>query len=61
VVIDSYFAERGRLGRVLGAAAQNPTSLGLMKARINTGTRKRLNGKKGTTPLPFLPFQRCSM
>jgi cyanophycinase len=29
VVIDSHFAERGRLGRLLGAVAQNPKNLGL--------------------------------
>ena len=29
VVIDSHFAERGRLGRLLGAVAQNPRNLGL--------------------------------
>lgn len=29
VVIDSHFAERGRLGRLLGAASQNPRSLGI--------------------------------
>jgi cyanophycinase len=29
VVIDSHFAERGRIGRLLGAAAQNPRSLGI--------------------------------
>lgn len=29
VVIDSHFAERGRIGRLLGAVAQNPKNLGL--------------------------------
>jgi cyanophycinase len=29
VVIDSHFAERGRLGRLLGAVAQNPRNLGV--------------------------------
>jgi len=29
VVIDSHFGERGRLGRLLGAVAQNPRNLGL--------------------------------
>jgi len=29
VVIDQHFAERGRMGRLLGAVAQNPKSLGL--------------------------------
>jgi len=29
VVIDSHFAERGRIGRLLGAVAQNPRNLGL--------------------------------
>jgi cyanophycinase len=29
LVIDSHFAERGRLGRLLGAVAQNPANLGL--------------------------------
>ena len=29
VVIDSHFAERGRIGRLLGAVAQNPRTLGL--------------------------------
>jgi cyanophycinase len=29
VVIDSHFAERGRIGRLLGAVAQNPRILGL--------------------------------
>src|SRR5215212_3404580 len=29
VVIDSHFAERGRMGRLLGAVAQNPKNLGL--------------------------------
>src|SRR4051812_20145517 len=29
VVVDSHFAERGRLGRLLGAVAQNPHNLGL--------------------------------
>jgi cyanophycinase len=28
-VVDSHFAERGRLGRLLGAVAQNPRNLGL--------------------------------
>lgn len=29
VVVDSHFAERGRLGRLLGAVAQNPQNLGI--------------------------------
>ena len=29
VVIDSHFAERGRIGRLLGAVAQNPRNLGI--------------------------------
>jgi cyanophycinase len=29
VVIDSHFAQRGRMGRLLGAIAQNPRNLGL--------------------------------
>jgi cyanophycinase len=29
VVVDSHFAERGRIGRLLGAVAQNPRNLGL--------------------------------
>jgi cyanophycinase len=29
VVIDSHFAERGRLGRLLGGVARNPSNLGL--------------------------------
>lgn len=29
VVIDSHFAERGRMGRLLGSVAQNPRNLGL--------------------------------
>jgi cyanophycinase len=29
VVVDSHFAERGRIGRLLGAVAQNPANLGL--------------------------------
>ncbi len=29
VVIDSHFAQRGRLGRILGAVAQNPKNIGL--------------------------------
>jgi cyanophycinase len=29
VVIDSHFAQRGRLGRLLGAVSQNPKNLGL--------------------------------
>jgi cyanophycinase len=29
VIIDQHFAERGRLGRLLGAVAQNPKTLGL--------------------------------
>jgi len=29
VVIDSHFAQRGRIGRLLGAVAQNPKNLGL--------------------------------
>src|SRR3954462_1809936 len=28
-VIDSHFAERGRMGRLLGAVAQNPKNIGL--------------------------------
>ena len=28
VVIDSHFAERGRMGRLLGAVAENPKNLG---------------------------------
>ena len=29
LVIDTHFAERGRLGRILGAVAQNPYNLGI--------------------------------
>lgn len=29
VVVDSHFAERGRMGRLLGAVAQNPANLGV--------------------------------
>jgi cyanophycinase len=29
VVIDSHFAERGRIGRLLGAVVQNPRNLGV--------------------------------
>jgi cyanophycinase len=29
VVIDSHFAERGRMGRLLGAVSQNPANIGL--------------------------------
>lgn len=29
VVVDTHFAERGRIGRLLGAVAQNPRNLGL--------------------------------
>jgi len=29
VVIDSHFAERGRMGRLLGAVAQNPKNMGI--------------------------------
>jgi cyanophycinase len=29
VIIDQHFAERGRMGRLLGAVAQNPKTLGL--------------------------------
>lgn len=29
IVIDSHFAERGRMGRLLGAVAQNPKNLGV--------------------------------
>jgi cyanophycinase len=29
VVVDSHFAERGRIGRLLGAVAQNPYNLGI--------------------------------
>lgn len=29
VVVDSHFAERGRMGRLLGAVSQNPRNLGL--------------------------------
>jgi cyanophycinase len=29
VVVDSHFAERGRMGRLLGAVAQNPRNLGV--------------------------------
>ncbi len=29
VIVDSHFAERGRLGRLLGAVAQNPYNLGI--------------------------------
>lgn len=29
IVIDSHFAERGRIGRLLGAVAQNPKNLGV--------------------------------
>ncbi|MBX7250054.1 MAG: cyanophycinase, partial [Caulobacteraceae bacterium] len=29
VVIDQHFAERGRIGRLMGAVAQNPRMLGL--------------------------------
>ena len=29
VVIDSHFAERGRIGRLLGAVAQNPHNVGI--------------------------------
>ncbi len=29
VIVDQHFAERGRLGRLLGAVAHNPKSLGI--------------------------------
>ena len=29
VIIDQHFAERGRIGRLLGAVAQNPRVLGI--------------------------------
>jgi cyanophycinase len=29
VVIDTHFAERGRIGRLVGAVAQNPANLGI--------------------------------
>jgi cyanophycinase len=29
VIVDSHFAERGRIGRLLGAVSQNPANLGL--------------------------------
>jgi cyanophycinase-like exopeptidase len=34
VIVDSHFAERGRLGRLLGAVAQHPYNVGIgMKTR----------------------------
>ncbi|MES2493340.1 MAG: cyanophycinase [Pseudomonadota bacterium] len=48
VIIDQHFAERGRIGRLLGAVAQNPRLLGLGidedTAMIVTGTRFRVAG-----------------
>jgi len=46
VVIDSHFAQRGRMGRLLGAVAQNPRNLGL---GIDEGTAIQVeNGERFT-------------
>jgi cyanophycinase len=48
VIIDQHFAERGRIGRLLGAVAQNPRELGLGidedTAMVLEGTRFRVVG-----------------
>lgn len=43
VVIDSHFAERGRMGRLIGAVAQNPRNLGI---GIDEGTGILVNQGK---------------
>jgi cyanophycinase len=49
VVVDQHFAQRGRIGRLLGAIAQNPRQLGLgldeNTAVIVEGERLRVIGK----------------
>src|ERR687886_2766601 len=52
VVIDSHFAERGRLGRLLGAVAQNPRNLGIgidedTAIVVEEGVRFRVLGSGG--------------
>jgi len=48
IIIDQHFAERGRIGRLLGAVAQNPRVLGLGidedTAMVLTGNRFRVIG-----------------
>jgi cyanophycinase len=43
VIIDQHFAERGRMGRLLGAVAQNPKTLGL---GIDENTAVVIDGHK---------------
>jgi cyanophycinase len=51
VIIDQHFAERGRIGRLLGAVAQNPRVLGIGidedTAIIVNGTQFRVQGNGG--------------
>jgi len=52
VVIDSHFAERGRMGRLLGAVAQNPKNIGLgidedTAVVLNPSKEFRVLGKGG--------------
>ena len=52
VIIDSeHFAERGRIGRLLGAVAQNPRILGV-------GHRRRHRDHRRRRPLPRVRFRR---
>jgi cyanophycinase len=48
LVIDTHFAERGRLGRILGAVAQNPYNLGI---GIDEDTCVMVEGDKKFTVL----------
>lgn len=43
VILDQHFAERGRLGRLLGAVAQNPAMLGV---GIDENSAIRVHGRK---------------
>ena len=43
VVIDTHFAERGRIGRLVGAVAQNPANLGI---GIDEDTAIIVNGEE---------------
>lgn len=52
VIVDTHFAERGRLGRLLGAVAQNPKNLGLgidedTAVVVRNGTELRVVGSGG--------------
>ena len=54
VVIDSHFAQRGRMGRLIGAVMQNPRNLGLGHRR-GDGDRRR-EGPNASTSSGRAPY-----